>query len=194
MMYNLPNPTHKKGLKMAGRRTCRHDMRCPHCGSNRMPKDVRSRGRQTCRCGDCEYHCAPDGNRRFYSSKVIDRALAMRAEGSSVAATGRAMEIKEGTVLRWVKKSVLSGWIMDAERSERKPAASGLPSSVRKIRGINADAPQAKTVSFDEMRTCLGVRRGENRQPAGGLRGWTQRHGYVPSAAAEGGEIQKRPL
>ena len=28
----------------------------------------------------------------------------MYAEGASVAAIGRAMEIKEGTILRWVKK------------------------------------------------------------------------------------------
>ena len=46
----------------------------------------------------------PDGNRHFYSSKVIDQARAMYAEGASVAAIGRAMEINEATVLRWVKK------------------------------------------------------------------------------------------
>ena len=55
---------------------------------------------------------------------------------------------------------------MDAERSERKPAASHLPAWVRKARGINADKPRVKTVSFDEMWTYLGVRRGKNRQSA----------------------------
>ena len=53
---------------------------------------------------------------------------------------------------------------MDMERSERKPAGSDLPASVRKIRGINSDEPEVKTVSFDEMWTYVGVRRGENRQ------------------------------
>ena len=53
---------------------------------------------------------------------------------------------------------------MDAERSERKPAGSDLPAWARKARGINADKPEVKTVSFDEMWTYLGVRRGENRQ------------------------------
>ena len=37
-----------------------------------MPKDGRSRGKQTCSCGDCKYRCAPDDNRHFYSSKVRD--------------------------------------------------------------------------------------------------------------------------
>ena len=46
---------------------------------------------------------------------------------------------------------------MDAERSERKPAGSGLPSSVRNMRGINTDAPQVKTISFDEMKKRRSV-------------------------------------
>ena len=129
-------------------------------------KDGRSRGERTHRCGDCKCRYAPEGNLHFYSPNVIEQALAMYAEGSSAAAIGRAMEIKEGTVLRWVKKAVLSGWIMDAERSERKPDATGLPSYVRKIRGINADYPKVKTVSFDDMWTHVGAMRGENRQSA----------------------------
>ena len=80
-------------------------MRCPHCGSNWMPKDGRSRGKRTYRCGDCKYRCVPDGSHHYYSSEVVDRALAMYAEGASVESIGRAMEIKEGTILRWVKKS-----------------------------------------------------------------------------------------
>ena len=85
---------------MAGQRACRHDMRCPRCGSNRMPKDGRSRGKRTYRCWDCKYRYAPNGSRHYYSSEVIVRALAMYAQGASVASIGRAMEIKEGTVLR----------------------------------------------------------------------------------------------
>ena len=92
-----------------------------------MPKDGRSRGKRTYSCGDCKYRYAPDGSRHFYSSKVIDQALAMYAEGASVAATGRAMEINEATALVWVKKAVSSIRIMDAERSERKPAGRGFP-------------------------------------------------------------------
>ena len=59
----------------------------------------------------------------------------MYAEGASVAAIGGEMEINETTALVWVKKALLSKRIMDAERSERKPAGSGLPSSVRNRRG-----------------------------------------------------------
>ena len=105
---------------MAGQRACLHDVRRPHCGSNRMPKDGRSRGKRTYRCGDC--------------------------------------------------KRRLSGWIMDAERSERKPAGPDIPAWARKARGISADNPQMKTVSFDETWTRVGARRGENRRSA---RIWT---------------------
>ena len=131
----------------------------------------------------------------------------MYAEGAERG----AMEINESTALVWVKKAISSIRIMDAERSERKPDGAGLPSSIRKIRGINADAPQVKTISFDEMWICLGIRRGKKRRSA---RIWmaavewdgSRRSDYevgrrdggdVPaaaSAAAEGGEIQERPL
>ena len=93
-----------KGLEMANKRAYRHDLRCPHCGSNWMPKDGRSHGKQTYRCGDCKYRYTPDGNRRFHSREVIERTLAVYAEGGSVAAAARAMGINEGTVLSWVKK------------------------------------------------------------------------------------------
>ena len=42
-------------------RAYRHDLRCPHCGSNGMPKYGTSRGKQTYRCGDCKHRYTPDG-------------------------------------------------------------------------------------------------------------------------------------
>ena len=120
---------------MAGQRACRHDMKRPRRDSNRMPKYRLSRDKQTYRCGDCKYRCAPDVNRHRYSSEVIDRALATRAEGASAAAIGGAMEINEASALVWVKKALSSIRIMDAERSERKPAGSSLPASARNKRG-----------------------------------------------------------
>ena len=52
----------------------------PHCGSNRMPKDGHSGKKQTCRCGDCKYRYAPDGNRHYYPEKTIRQALDCRKE------------------------------------------------------------------------------------------------------------------
>ena len=85
----------------------------------------------------------------------------MYADGLSVAAIGGAMEINEATVLVGVKKALSSIRIMGVER---KPAGSDIPAYAREMRGINADAPQVKTISFDEMWTYLGVRRGKKRQ------------------------------
>ena len=55
-----------------------------------MPKDGRSRGEQTRRCGDCRRRRAPDCRRRFYSSKVINRALAMYSQGRERGGEGKA--------------------------------------------------------------------------------------------------------
>ena len=81
-----------------------------------------------------------DLNRCDCEGRLRYRIFLMHAEGASVA----AMEIREGGVLRWVKKAVLSGWIriMDAEPSDPKPAASDIPAPARKMRGINADKPK----------------------------------------------------
>ena len=46
---------------MAAARSYRDDIQCPHCGSNRLPKDGHSRGKQTYRCGLCYYRFTPDG-------------------------------------------------------------------------------------------------------------------------------------
>ena len=51
--------------------------------------------------------------------------------------------------------------ILDMDREKRSPG-SGLPASVRRIRGIRA-RPPAAVISFDEMWTYLKVRSGENR-------------------------------
>ena len=90
---------------MAAARSYRDDLQCPHCGSNRLPKDGRSRGKRTCRCRLCHYRFTPDGNRHHYSEQVKEQAIAMYGEGMAIAAISRVLEVKLGTVYEWVKKS-----------------------------------------------------------------------------------------
>ena len=90
---------------MAAARSYRDDLQCPHCGSNRLPKDGHSRGKQTYRCRLCDYRFTPDGNRHYYSEKVKEQAIDMYGEGMAIAAISRVLEVKLGTVYQWVKKS-----------------------------------------------------------------------------------------
>ena len=95
----------------------------------------------------------PDGSRHCCSSKVIDQALAMYAEGASVAAIGRAMEINEATVLVWVKKSPFvhpnNGRGALGAQARRGGSYRVCEEDTRNKRG----RAQVKTVSFDEMWT-----------------------------------------
>ena len=93
---------------MARARVYRHDLRCPHCGSNWLPKYGFSGGKQTYRCGDCHYHFTPGGNRAFHSDATKARAIAMYCEGSSLRAVSRVLEVPLLTVFTWVKKSSAS--------------------------------------------------------------------------------------
>lgn len=86
-------------------RAYRHDLRCPHCGSNWMPKYGTSRGKQTYRCGDCKHRYTPEGNRHYFPETVKDQAVAMDLEGSSISALGRVLQGRLETVYSWIKKS-----------------------------------------------------------------------------------------
>ena len=48
---------------MARERSYRHDIRCRHCGSNWMPKDGHTRGRQVYKRGDCKRKYTADAAR-----------------------------------------------------------------------------------------------------------------------------------
>lgn len=76
-----------------------------------MPKDGYSRGKRTCSCGDCKRRCASDGSLHCCSSKVIDRALAVYAEGASAAAdiamSGEAARILAAAIRAGEKQ----GWL-----------------------------------------------------------------------------------
>ena len=89
---------------MARPRVYRHDVRCPECGSNWMPKDGKSQGRQVYHCGDCGRRTIPDAAYQRPSAADKERALAMYQEGSSLSAVARIFGVSVPAVSRWVKK------------------------------------------------------------------------------------------
>ena len=83
---------------MAATRSYLDDLQCSHCGSNLLPKDGSSRGKQT-------YPFTPYGNRHYYSEQVKEQAIDMHGEGITVAAISRVLAVKPGTVYERGKKS-----------------------------------------------------------------------------------------
>ena len=88
---------------MARPRVHRHDVRCPECGSNWMPKDGTSKGRQVYHCGDCECRTIPDAAYQRPAA-AQERALAMYQEGSSLSAIARIFGVSVQAVSQWVNK------------------------------------------------------------------------------------------
>ena len=86
-------------------RVYRSDLRCPHCGSNWMPKAGFSHGKQTYRCGERHHRTSPEGNRHYHPPQVKSQAWEMYGEGRSIAALSRALGLPELTALAWIKKS-----------------------------------------------------------------------------------------
>ena len=89
---------------MARPRVYRHDVRCPECGSNWMPKDGTSKGRQVYHCGDCGRRTIPDAAYQRPGAADKERALAMYQEGSSLSAIARIFGVSVQAVSQWVKK------------------------------------------------------------------------------------------
>ena len=92
--YLLPG-----GIRIAHPRAHRHNVRCPECGSNWMPKDGASKGRQADHCGDCGRRTIPDAAYQRPSAADQERALAMYQEGIS-----RIFGVSVPAVSQWVKK------------------------------------------------------------------------------------------
>ena len=82
----------------------RHDVRCPKCGFNQMPRDGISKGRQVHHCGDCGRRTIPDAAYQRPSAADQERALAMYQEGSSLSAIARIFGVGVQTVSKWVKR------------------------------------------------------------------------------------------
>ena len=78
--------------------------RCPECGSNRMPKDGHSKGRQVYHCGDCGRRYIPEAAYHRPSGTDKDRAMAMYREGGSLRAIGRVFGVSAQAVSVWLKK------------------------------------------------------------------------------------------
>ena len=91
---------------MARPRVYRHDVRCPECGSNWMPKDGTAKGRQVYHCGDCGRRAIPDAAYQKPGAADNERALAMYQEGSSLSAVARifGVGVSVQAVSQWVKK------------------------------------------------------------------------------------------
>ena len=89
---------------MARPRVCRHAVRCPECGSNRMPQDGASKGPpgRSLRRLRTPHH--PDAAYQRLGGAAKERALAMYQEGSSLSAVARIFGVSVQGVSQWVKK------------------------------------------------------------------------------------------
>ena len=89
---------------MAHERAYRHDIRCRHCGSNWMPKDGHTRGRQVHKRGDCKRKYTADAARPRFPEQTKRQAVQMRIEGASISAAARVVGASATSVSGWVKK------------------------------------------------------------------------------------------
>ena len=105
---------------MARPRVWRHDVRCPECGSNWMPKDGTSKGRQVYHCGDCGRRSIPDAAYQRPGAADKERALAIYQEGSSLSAIARIFGVGVPAVSQWVIEGGLTALPRMRRRCEKR--------------------------------------------------------------------------
>jgi len=103
---------------MAKARVYRHDIRCPHCGSNWCIKYGHANGKQTYRCNDCLHRFTPQATRHAYPNHIKQEAIRMYCEGMSVSSISRALQVKTGTIYAWIKKSPVG--VKSSGKEERR--------------------------------------------------------------------------
>ena len=140
---------------MAHPRVYRHNVRCPECGSNWMPKAGTDQGRQVYRCGDCRRYYTPDAAYHRPSAADRERALAMYQEGSSLRAVGRVFGVSTQAVSRSKRGARLAARGRMRRQSRQRTA------------GVAGNRPAA-VIACDEMR-CGLIRR---RDTANSGRSW----------------------
>ena len=85
-------------MSVARARVYQPDQPCPRCGSHGLPKDGKSQGKPTYRCGQCLYHFTEGTRRPPLAVAAQDRIGARYAEGMSLAALSRGEGLQGGTV------------------------------------------------------------------------------------------------
>ena len=89
---------------MARARAYRHGIRCRHCGSNWMPKDGHTRGKQVYKCGDCKRKYTAEAERPHFPDHAKRQAVRMYVEGASLSEAARVVGASVPAVSGWVKE------------------------------------------------------------------------------------------
>ncbi|WP_457852388.1 IS1 family transposase [Saccharolobus islandicus] len=89
---------------MGRKAVVRQDVSCPSCGSHHVVKCGRPLGRQRYLCRDCGRYFLGDTSRHHYHKRVRKLALKNKANGMSMRAISRVLNVPLGTVFTWIKR------------------------------------------------------------------------------------------
>ncbi|WP_432517828.1 IS1/IS1595 family N-terminal zinc-binding domain-containing protein [Saccharolobus islandicus] len=87
---------------MGRKAVVRQDVSCPSCGSHNVVKCGRPLGRQRYLCRDCGKYFLGDAT--YHSKKLREEALRLYANGMSMRAISRVLNVPLGTVFTWIKR------------------------------------------------------------------------------------------
>ena len=89
---------------MAAARSYRDDLQCPHCGSNRLPKDGHSQASKPTAAASAITASLPTATATTTRHRSQNRPSICTAKAWAIAAISRVLEAKLGKTYTWVKR------------------------------------------------------------------------------------------
>lgn len=86
-------------------------MRCPECGSSKLQKNGRRRGRQQYRCKDCD---------RQFTEKLMPWGYSEDARKICIRMYRLGLTLRETERLTGISHSAISNWVRQTDQGEKK--------------------------------------------------------------------------
>ena len=119
-------------------------MRCPECGSEKVVKDGKQRGKQTYLCKVCHRRFTPNATKLHRPSHVKQKAIELYINGMSINAISKVLNIPYMTVWTWINKA--------GQRADKKV--------IRELEKLKRQG-KVKAISIDEMWSYIGSKENE---------------------------------
>ena len=114
-------------------------MRCPECGSEKVVKDGKQRGKQTYLCKVCHRRFTPNATKLHRPSHVKQKDIELYINGMSINAISKVLNIPYMTVWTWINKA--------GQRADKKV--------MRELERLKKQG-KVKAISIDEMWSYVG--------------------------------------
>ena len=119
-------------------------MKCPECGSQKVVKNGKQRGKQTYLCKVCHRRFTPNASKKHRPNSIKLQAIELYLNGMSINAISKVLRIPYMTVWTWINK--------EGQKADKK-----VMRELERLKRLG----KVKAISIDEMWSYVGTKGNE---------------------------------